>query len=325
VSSLHITNGDCVASRLREFISDPIVAFADVLHEGPAPDVDDERWYELRSQFLADDPGQTGAIARQLKACDAALDRIGSDTEVMLWFEHDLFDQLNLVRALSRIGQHHPDEGFVQLICVDRFPGVGRFIGLGQLNARQLSSLLDHKRAVTRREYDLAAHAWNAFRSPDPRTLASVAAASHAALPFLPAAITRLFAEYPSTQNGLSCSAQALLETLRDGPAGGDAAFRLTQDREHDPFMGDWSFFRMARTLSRARVPLVRIEPDEGSIDLRRCSLSLTEAGRSVLAGRGDAVALNGIDEWRGGVHLRGDAHSPWRWDASRRTLVSLA
>jgi hypothetical protein len=325
VSALHITNGDCVASTLREFISDPVVAIADVLHEGPAPAVDDERWYELRSQFLADDPAQTCAIARQLRACDAALDRFGSYKEVILWFEHDLFDQLNLVRALSRIGQREPKEGFAQLICVDRFPGFDRFIGLGQLNARQLLSLLDHRRSVTRGEFDVAARAWNAFRSPNPRTLASLADASNGALPFLPAAITRLFAEYPSTHNGLSCSAQTLLETLRDGPVGGEAAFRLAQDRERDPFMGDWSFFRTARTLSRARVPLLCIEPDEGAIDLRRCNLSLTAAGRSVLAGGGDAVALNGIDEWRGGVHLHGSADSPWRWDASRRTLVSLA
>jgi hypothetical protein len=88
--------------------------------------------------------------------------------------------------------------------------------------------------------------------------------------------------------------------------------------------MGDWSFFRMARSLSRARVPLVRIEPDDGAIDLRHHKVSMTEAGRNVLAGTDDAVALNGIDEWRGGVHLSGD-RSPWRWDASRRTLVSLA
>jgi Domain of unknown function (DUF1835) len=325
VSSLHITNGDCAASKLREFISDPVVSFADVLHEGPAPAVDDERWYELRSQFLADDPAQAAAIARQLMACDAALDRFGSYKEVVLWFEHDLFDQLNLVRALSRIGPHRPADGFAQLICVDRFPGFDRFIGLGQLNARQLFSLLDHKRAVTRAEYDLAARAWDAFRSPDPRAMVSLADNSDAALPFLPAAITRLCAEYPSTNNGVSWSAQALLDGLSGGPADGEIVFRLAQDREQHPFMGDWSFFRTAWGLSRARVPLVRVEPNDGAKDLRRHNLSLTAAGRSVLAGTDDAVALNGIDEWRGGVHLYGDDCSPWRWDASRRTLVSLA
>jgi hypothetical protein len=34
-------------------------------------------------------------------------------------------------------------------------------------------------------------------------------------------------------------------------------------------------------------------------------------------------VALNGIDEWRGGVHLAGADRSPWRWSPDRKTLVS--
>ena len=52
-------------------------------------------------------------------------------------------------------------------------------------------------------------------------------------------------------------------------------------------------------------------------------SIPLVLAGRDVLAGRRDAVALNGIDEWRGGVHLVGRDRSPWRWDARAQTLVS--
>ena len=49
----------------------------------------------------------------------------------------------------------------------------------------------------------------------------------------------------------------------------------------------------------------------------------LTDAGREVAGGRQDAVAPNGVDEWRGGVHLRGDTRSPWRWDPTAETLVS--
>ena len=46
-------------------------------------------------------------------------------------------------------------------------------------------------------------------------------------------------------------------------------------------------------------------------------------AGRDVIEGREDAVALNGIDRWLGGVHLVGQNRSPWRWDGWRETLVS--
>jgi hypothetical protein len=50
--------------------------------------------------------------------------------------------------------------------------------------------------------------------------------------------------------------------------------------------------------------------------------LSLTSAGRSVLAGAADHVHLNGIDRWIGGVHLAGDeAH--WRWGEGTETIVA--
>jgi hypothetical protein len=41
-----------------------------------------------------------------------------------------------------------------------------------------------------------------------------------------------------------------------------------------------------------------------------------------VLAGQADHLALNGIDRWLGGAHLR--AGGPiWRWDAAQQRLVS--
>ena len=51
-------------------------------------------------------------------------------------------------------------------------------------------------------------------------------------------------------------------------------------------------------------------------------SISLTETGRAVLAGRQDRVAICGIDRWLGGVHLQTDA-SIWRWDEARQRIVA--
>jgi len=41
------------------------------------------------------------------------------------------------------------------------------------------------------------------------------------------------------------------------------------------------------------------------------------------LSGAGDWIALNGINEWRGGAHLLTDRN--WRWDAAQRVLVAAA
>ena len=47
---------------------------------------------------------------------------------------------------------------------------------------------------------------------------------------------------------------------------------------------------------------------------------ALTEAGRDVLLGTTDAVKLNGIDTWLGGVHLQGRTNI-WRWDEATKKL----
>ena len=95
--------------------------------------------------------------------------------------------------------------------------------------------------------------------------------------------------------------------------------------------MGDLSFFRLIEDLAFCRVPLVTGLVPPGR-DRRRPSatptpaLELTTAGRAVLAGEDDHVALNGIDRWWGGTHQT--AESVWRYDRAaaawfRRAMVS--
>ena len=103
----------------------------------------------------------------------------------------------------------------------------------------------------------------------------------------------------------------------------GGALFVTTQTHEPRPFLGDTTFFGIVRGLASARVPLVAISSGPEALDLRSQVIAITDAGREVLAGRSDHIALNGIDRWRGGVHLAGRDGSPWRWDARGETLVS--
>jgi hypothetical protein len=88
-------------------------------------------------------------------------------------------------------------------------------------------------------------------------------------------------------------------------------------------YITDGSFVRLIDELAHAATPLVA-----SSVSLmpqgRRIpdgTLSITEAGRAVLEGRADRIALCGIDRWVGGVHLRpGDRL--WRWDMRARSIV---
>ena len=337
MSRLHITNGDSAAGTLRTFLPDPVTITADVLHEGPAPMTRTPgEWHAVRARFLArPDQRDADAIRRNLADWDERIARASGTDDIVLWFEHDLFDQLLLIRTLDVLGARAKGAGptrdglpRVTLICIGEFPGVERFVGLGQLTAEQLATLVDRREPVTRDHYELARDAWRAFRAPDPRELLAVVARlgtdarARRALPFLRDSLVRFLAEYPSTTNGLGRTEQLIVEALRERPSSGIGLFASTERREPRPFMGDRSFFDRIRAVADARVPLVSIDPRDDAVDLRRHTIALTAAGRDVLEGRADAVALNGIDTWRGGVHLQG-TQTPWRWDAAAETLVS--
>jgi hypothetical protein len=331
VSPLHITNGDAAGEKLRTFVDGPVTLAADVLHEGPARATDDDAWYAQRGAFLAGPgSGTPEQVAAQLREWDRAMDEWHG--EVVLWFEHDLFDQLALIRTLDRLARRKPtptgaDAGFIRpvsLICIDRFPGLDRFIGLGQLTPGQLATLYPGRVAVTGEQFTLASEAWSAFRAPDPRGLLAVARAARA-LPFLAAALFRFLAEYPSTHSGLSRTEELALAVLADasGPIDAGSLFAATQRREPSPFMGDTTFFDILRALATVPVPLVAIDAAADPAEPRRHRIAITDAGRAVLDGREDHVRVNGIDRWRGGVHLEGTDRSAWRWDARRESLVS--
>jgi len=333
VPTLHITNGDSAADKLRRIVIGRVGIVCDVLHDGPAPRVDGNAWYETRARFLARDGDlSVKRVKADLETRDLEITQaVERGDDVVLWFEHDLFDQLLLIRTLDLIAASGPSaaSGTVALICIDRFPEVDRFIGLGQLTDDQLATLVGTESPVTAEQYSIASTAWDAFRSTNPEDLLAMAVRVKPdntygdALPFLHDALLRFLAEYPSQVNGLSQTEQLALEALRAGPRTGGALFAATQALEPSPFIGDTGFYDVLRALATARVPLVTLDDAAKSVDLRRGGIAMTEAGREVLAGRSDHVALNGIDVWRGGVHLVGVDRSPWRWDARLERLVS--
>jgi hypothetical protein len=346
VTTLHITNGDCAGDTLRLIVGDRVLTVADVLHEGPCPPVNGDAWHEVRARFLAAGVG-TSKGYEQIKASLAATDEAiaAASTrgdEIVLWFEHDLFDQLALIRTIFLIGRavsypaggsacpapragderHPPNVRAPLLICIDRFPGVVPFYGLGQLTRDQMATLIGTGVPVTPDLFALAAEAWAAFRSPDPQPLLTIPESRD--LPFLRPALRRFLAEYPSSQHGLSRTEELALQALRPGDATAGTLFHLTQTRQAAPFMGDSTFFEILQRLAACRVPLVTVEASSDGVGVSyQTNIAITSAGRDVLAGRADQVRLNGVDIWRGGVHLAGSDRSAWRWDARSETLVS--
>ena len=150
-------------------------------------------------------------------------------------------------------------------------------------------------------------------------------------------ALVRHLEQYPSTANGLSRSQNQIMAAVSAGASKLTQIFAAaTTEMEEQPFMGDTSLFLLIDGLATCPVPLLKLDGPgslKDAMDLpgvadtpslkgsSRWDVSITDAGRAVLAGEEDFVALNGIDRWLGGVHLRG-GDARWRWDDERRRIV---
>jgi hypothetical protein len=329
---LHVTNGDSVVHSLVHV--EPrgdVVAWRDALHEGPLPTGTPAAVRRVRARFLAEAGfGAAALIEADLAARDAALARgLDEAEEVVLWFEHDLYDQLQLVEILARAAPH-PRRAVLRLICIDRHPAHPRFTGLGELSVAELAALWPGRRPLSGAAFEAASAADAALRAPDPRELARRAAHSDEELPFLAPALLRLLEELPSASDGLARSEWQVLRAIEAGAATPATVFHDAQRMEEAPFLGDSWCFRRLQELAAGPTPLVETTggghvpappPLGDEAAFRAARLGLTAAGRSVLDGAGDRVALVPLDRWLGGTHLT--APAPWRIDAERGELVA--
>ena len=103
---LHVTNGSVAVTRLHELgLPGQILPWDDVLHEGPVrAGLAPEELRHERAEFLGREWNEVEAIERSLGARDEQLAAAGrDDDEVVLWFEHDLYDQLHVLQILSQL------------------------------------------------------------------------------------------------------------------------------------------------------------------------------------------------------------------------------
>ena len=306
VNSLHVTNGDSVIYTWKKAgLLGTHLAWKDVLHEGPVPaGMALEDLSRIRADYLASrGNGNAIRLHREFEKRDALIRRAADFEEVVLWFEHDLYDQLHLLQIVSVLREQGMTAGSVQLVQSDQY--------LGMLNADELLALLPRRRFITNAIADAAARAWAAFTDSDPQALADAANQNYTGLPFMRDALRRLCEEYPDSASGLSRTQKQLLESCAQGARRREEIFKKAQSREEAMFLGDVSAYAAIDDLCSEPAPLLVYRDPEYDV---------TVLGRRVLAGDTDWLEHRPLDRWVGGVHLHGAG--AWRWNDSQQTLV---
>jgi DNA-binding transcriptional MerR regulator len=223
---LHVTNGESTGSTLRETsLGGVVLSWDDVLHVGPLS-FDPAESRRLRAAFLAESGwGDAAAIETELTRRDELLARA---ERVVVWVEHDLYDQLQLLQVLAQLD----DDTEVELVQADDF--------LGALDADGLEALWLQRRRVPAVTRHAARDAWQAVTQGDLEV-------DVPELPYLRAALQRLAEE----RAALPRTKRQLLTLLADGPKTPLELFFANQRLEEAPFLGDAWCFRFLWELAR--------------------------------------------------------------------------
>lgn len=311
MNQLIITNGSAGIDAIRNAgIEGNFLSWDDLLHDGPVPTKASlQDLSDIRADFIANRGwGQKEEVRAKFRERDdrfltALNSSVYQGSEIILWFEHDLYDQLQLIQILFEIGrqtQNHNTGHWsrITMICHDRY--------IGMTAPDLLAADYESRRAVTTEEIKTATTAWVAFTSSDPEALPKYQENKNTGdLPFLPGALNRLLEEFPDAHDGLSRTERTILQCLADSSMTGGELFRAQQKTEEAIFLGDGSFEHILKGMLTERRSLISAspKPDTSSPVFPSATYEITEDGVAVLEGAESAIN-HAEKRWIGGCQI---------------------
>ena len=278
---LHITSGDIAGkSLMASGLPGEVFVWHDILYEGPRrPGWPDDENLNARAVFLEKVTAgglNRGRILKTLQDQYRKLAEEANEKHIVLWFDACLFDQAMLVHILTCL--LHQTAGEVELLCIDAFPGIEPFHGLGQLQPDQLASLYGHRLPVTDTQFRFAVRADEAFASRDVGLLTELSQAPNAPLPWIPKAVARWLLESPNPVTGLGRLEDLALKAIRAGHETPDKIFTYVAAADTPPrFWGDITLWAKINALAERKPPLVRIDGPTDRLPQWECDASLND------------------------------------------------
>lgn len=317
---LNITNGGCAVEIMKKAnIAGVFLPWRDVLHDGPVPSgLSLEALSKVRAQFIAGrNWGAVEEITESFIQRDNVLKSFRDYEKVILWFEHDLYDQLQIIQILDLFHENYSEEAALSIICTDQY--------LGRLSPEEMSALTKFEEPITEDHLKLSCKAWSALRSSTPKAWCELINSDTSVLPFLEGAIIRLLEEYPSCSNGLSRTATQTLKVISGGEKRPGKVFGYSQEMEERVYLGDASFWVILQECIDSIPSLLKLSEGK-KLTLptsKDQELSITPAGLDVLSGKLNWLDTNNLDRWIGGVHL--ESTNVWCWDVDSNSIVKRA
>lgn len=215
---LHVLNGD---SSLELFLKTKLeghtIIWREMLSEGKSDSiVGSQDFWRNRKYHLHQEMGSSAeGYERKVISEFEKLENLLPYDEVVLWFEYDLFCQINLMAALSYLKQFRSDQK-ISLICIGEFPNTDKLLGLGQLDPKNFESLFAQRINLEPRDLNFADGFWKIYSSPNHQLLKDFIKKCPDSFEYLQRAILGHLQRFPYKHNGLNKLESNILQLIND-------------------------------------------------------------------------------------------------------------
>jgi len=215
-SILHITNGDSTTNYLiRNHFSGDFITWREMLCEGKTTvDVGSETFWKNRFDFL-----KTSYNISKRKFVNFTLKEYRSlcnkkeSKEIVLWFDHDLFCQINMIAVISWLKTYR--KGYhISLVTSSKIKGSKKIKGLSEHTENQIQQLYKKRIDLSQDDIEYADYIWHLYCSDSPLRLETVYKFNPMSpFTYLVEALEAHLKRFPSIKNGLNQIENTILET----------------------------------------------------------------------------------------------------------------
>ncbi len=215
-SILHITNGDTTTNYLKKLkFSGDFITWREMLCEGKTTsDVGSETFWKNRYDFFK----STYKVSKQ-NFIDYTVKEYRSlcnkknQKEIVLWFEYDLFCQINMIAVLSWIKQYR--KGYnISLVSSGKVGNYKSMFAISELNEKQIQNHYKNRIELTQDDIEYADYIWQLYCSDSPLRLETIYRFNPMSpFQYLASAIEAHLKRFPSIENGLNRIENNILET----------------------------------------------------------------------------------------------------------------
>lgn len=217
-SLLHITNGDSFTEKLKSLkLKGDIITWREMLCEGQTlTNVGSETFWKARFEFLNKNykVSKSWFIEKTLKEYRSLCNHKQQD-KIVLWFEYDLFCQINMLAVLSWLKTNRK-YAEISLVCSGKEDDTDKMYSLCELNDEQLLNLYENRTILKQDDIEYADYVWQLYCSDNPIRLENLSDFSTYQFDYLSEAVKNHLTRFPSIKNGLNRMENNILQLSLD-------------------------------------------------------------------------------------------------------------